>query len=738
VTARILTWSGTDVEVTFALGEGGPTGAPLSLVSIRPVGGGSPSLTSSGSRRTSSGTGAAGLAPLVEVLAVGHGRFPGSHRYSDTTLGARLRYCTHSASRKEGVAQLRVVQQDAPTGLVAESVFEAFDGVPAIRSWTQLRMAGEQRLRVQAVTSLVSGCFILDSGRTIEELDLVYADSDWVAESRWHRTPLREVGLAEMDPVAHHHPSRGRFALTSRSSWSTGEHLPTGAIVARDDSWALGWQIEHNGAWHWELGERREGAYLALLGPTDSEHQWWVDLTTGHPFTTVPVSLAVAAGGVDEVMASLTRQRRALRLQWQRGQPPRVHAPREPVEPFPVIFNDYMNTLMGDPTTARLLPLIDAAAAVGADCFCIDAGWYDDDGTWWDSVGAWEPSPTRFPGGLEEVLEHIRSQGMVPGIWLEPEVVGVRSRMAVELPDEAFFQRAGLRVVEHGRYHLDLRNAVARAHLDAVVDRLVGQGIGYLKLDYNIMAGPGTDVGGLAPGAGLLEHNRAHLEWLDGVLARHPGLLLENCASGAMRMDYAMLSRLHIQSTSDQQNPVLYPPIAAAAPASVLPEQAGSWAYTQPEMSDEQSAFTLVTGILGRLYLSGYLNRMQPSQLALVREAVVVHKELLGVISSSVPFWPLGLTGPSGPWVAQGLHPLGAGDSYLSVWRRPGAGDVVDLTVSHLRGLQVHAEVVFPASAASWLMRWDPESGVLRLTATSPAPTARVLRLTVADPTGGG
>jgi len=255
---------------------------------------------------------------------------------------------------------------------------------------------------------------------------------------------------------------------------------------------------------------------------------------------------------------------------------------------------------------------------------------------------------------------------------------------------------------------------------------------------YILCAGAGSDVGGPGPVEVLLEHNRAHLEWLDGVLARHPGLLLENCASGAMRMDYAMLSRLHIQSTSDQQNPVLYPPIAAAAPASVLPEQAGSWAYTQPEMSDEQSAFTLVTGILGRLYLSGYLNRMQPSQLALVREAVAVHKELLGVISSSVPFWPLGLTGPSGPWVAQGLHPLGSGDSYLSVWRRPGAGDVVDLTVSHLRGLQVHAEVVFPASAASWLMRWDPESGVLRLTATSPAPTARVLRLTVADPTGGG
>ena len=706
MTGPTLTWASTQVELVFALGP-----CPVSLVSVRPAGIGA---------RSAGGPGA-GPAPLFEVLVLGHGRFPGSHRYADTAVGARLRYRSHAVSRSHGVARLRLVQQDPVTGLAAESVFEAADGVPAFRTWTVLRVSGGT-LRIEAVTSLVTGAFVPDSGRTLDGLDLVHADSDWVAESRWHRTPLRDVGLAEMDPAVHHNPARSRFALTSRSTWSTGEHLPTGAIVARDDSWAVGWQIEHNGAWHWEVGERRDGAYVALLGPTDAEHQWSVDLTAAHPFTTVPVSFAVASGGVDEIMAALTAQRRALHGAAQRA----LGRPRLAPAELPVIFNDYMNTLMGDPTTARLGPLIDAAAAVGADYFCIDAGWYAQDGDWWDSVGAWQPSPARFPGGLDEVLGHIRDRGMVPGIWLEPEVVGVRSPMAQDLPDGAYFQRRGVRVVEHGRYHLDLRHPAARSHLDGVVDRLVAQGVGYLKLDYNIMPGPGTDVGALAPGAGLLEHNRAHLAWLDGVLERHPGLLLENCASGAMRMDYAMLSRLHIQSTSDQQNPVLYPPIAAAAPASVLPEQTGSWANAQPEMSHEESAFTLATGILGRLYLSGHLNRMRPEDLALVREAIVVHKSLLGQIASSVPFWPLGLA-ERGPWVALGLR-TPTGDGYLTVWRRPGASEVVDLPIGYLRGREVRPECLFPAAGA-WPMRWDAASGTLRLTATSPAPAARVLRL---------
>ena len=66
------------------------------------------------------------------------------------------------------------------------------------------------------------------------------------------------------------------------------------------------------------------------------------------------------------------------------------------------------------------------------------------------------------------------------------------------------------------------------------------------------------------------------------MLDRHPGLIIENCASGGMRTDYAMLSRLQLQSTSDQQDFLRYPPIAAAAPAAITPEQAAIWAYPQP------------------------------------------------------------------------------------------------------------------------------------------------------------
>ena len=78
-------------------------------------------------------------------------------------------------------------------------------------------------------------------------------------------------------------------------------------------------------------------------------------------------------------------------------------------------------------------------------------------------------------------------------------------------------------------------------------------GVGYIKMDYNIEPGVGTEVDAESAGEGLLEHERAYLAWLDTVFEKYPDLVIENCSSGGLRMDYALLSRLSIQSTSDQE-----------------------------------------------------------------------------------------------------------------------------------------------------------------------------------------
>ncbi|TDN43340.1 alpha-galactosidase [Curtobacterium flaccumfaciens] len=643
--------------------------------------------------------------PLVELTTVGHGRFPGGFRHVDSTIGARLRPVSHQASEDVTDPWFRVVQADAATGLQVESVFRARAGVAAFRTWTEVRAERGEHV-VDFVSSFATGAFLTDSGAGVDDLVLTHADNDWAAESRWRTDPLRDIGLARIDREAQHHAPRSRAVVQNRGSWSTGEALPIGVLSAA--GYALVWQVEHNGPWLYELGETRRHAYVLCSGPTDQEHQWTAVVRPGQPFVSVPVSVGIASS-VGGAFAVLTAQRRAFR-----------HL-RDADRALPLVFNDYMNTLMGDPTTEKLLPLIDAAAEAGADLFCIDAGWYAE-GHWWDTVGAWEEAASRFPTGLGSVIDHIRSRGMQAGLWLEPEVIGIHSPLASSLPASAFVHHHGVRVAEHGRHLLDLRSPEARAHLDSVVDRLVGTlGVTFFKMDYNTMTGPWS---------GSIEHARALLDWLDAVQARHPELLIENCASGAMRADFAMLSRLHMQSTSDQQDPVLSASIAAAAPAAMLPEQAGNWAYPAPSMSSDLFELSLVNGVLGRMYLSGYLNEMSAAQRSVVASAIAAHRQVLEIVDSSVPVWPLGLPAWEDRWLSLGLR-AASGDLYLSVWALPGASSAVSLPLGSLgrTGADVTVEALFPTALGPWSVSWDGASGELHIDHGGATPTARVFRV---------
>ncbi|HET9650250.1 MAG TPA: alpha-galactosidase [Microlunatus sp.] len=649
--------------------------------------------------------------PLVEVMSPAYGHDLPTQRLSGTVLGARLRYTGHTRCPHGWEVELA-----DPVGALAVTLRLTSRAANTLGAVVTVRNTGRDCLVLSAVPSLNLPISARTAGSATHRTDLHvwHARGDWMGESRWRREPIADL-LPDL------HLPRGAAAKraerwVSTGSWSTADALPVGVVESEAIGWALGWQVEHNGAWRTEIADLGSGLQLTLSGPTDADHGWCEVLAPGEQFVSVPVTVAAGADR-NGVIRALTAHRRTAR---------RPH--RDNTVPT-LIYNDYMNTLMGDPTTATLLPLIRQAAGVGAEVFCIDAGWYDDSSGWWDAVGAWRPSTTRFPGGFDEVIQAIRDAGMVPGLWLEPEVVGVRSPMADALPADAFFHRGGVRIREAGRYHLDLRHPAARAHLDEVVDRLVGEhGIGFFKLDYNINPGPGTDRDAHSVGAGLLGHNRAHLAWLDGVLDRHPDLVIENCGSGAMRMDFALLSRLQLQSTTDQEDPAAYAPISVAAPMTILPEQAGSWAYPSIEMDDEQTAYVLSLGLLGRLYLSGFLDRLRPSQQELVGGAVAAYRAIRGTIPQRFPVWPTGLPGWDAPWLSLGL--VGDQDTLLTIFRRGDASPRVGLDLPAYAGREVAVEPVFPTALAPWGTAWDPEGGTLRVLGEGAGLAARTYRVT--------
>jgi alpha-galactosidase len=476
---------------------------------------------------------------------------------------------------------------------------------------------------------------------------------------------------------------------------------------------SLFWQIEHNGSWHWEIIDQSDLLTLLISGPTEHDNHWWISLQPGEEFVSVPAAVGEVQGSVDEAAQQLTRYRRLIRR------------PNDDNRNLKIIFNDYMNCLWGDPTTEKLLPLIDAAASVGCEYFCIDAGWYAP-GEWWDGVGEWLPSAERFPEGIKYVLDYIRSRGMIPGLWLELEVMGINSPKLKDTDDSWFFQRHGKRVKDRSRYQLDYRNPYVIAHADEVIRRLVEDyGVGYIKMDYNINAGIGTDKDADSVGDGLLQHNRAYLAWLDRIFARYPELVIENCSSGGMRMDYAMLSRHSIQSTSDQENYVNYAAIAAASPSALTPEQSAIWSYPLREGDDEEVVFNMVNALLLRVHQSGHLAELSPRRRELVKEALDYYKSIRHHIPQALPFWPLGLPKQQDEWICLGLRHEDA--IYLAVWRIHGESTEISLSLPQLQGKRLEICCAYPQSFdCRW--SWSEGEGLLKVTLPE-TKTARLLEI---------
>jgi alpha-galactosidase len=585
--------------------------------------------------------------------------------------------------REEATAKGRrlvLSQTDPILGIEVDSFYESFDGVPVVRRWTRVTNAGSAPVGIEALSSAMLHS-LADAQNYERELVIHLAYNSWMSEGQWHSLRPSELGFVENDRTSWSEASAG-----SIGSWSTEKYLP----MAMVENTRLGviwfWQIEHNGSWYWEISNysfrdnNADDVYAYLGGPDDLHSAAWKSLKPGESYQTVPVAIGCVQGGFGEAVEALTRYRRAA-----------CQRPHKDSARCPVIFNDYMNCLWGDPTEEKELPLIAAAAKTGCEYFVIDAGWYAELDEDWGQIGAWRASTSRWPQGLKFVLDRARAAGMIPGLWLEPEVAGPTSLLA-QKPDNWFLVRHGKRVLKNTRFLLDFRNPEVRAYLDRVIDRLViDYGIGYIKMDYNVDSLQGTEFNADSFGQGLLEHNRAHLAWLEGILNRYPDLVIENCGSGGGRMDYAMLSRLQLQSMTDQENYLKLPGILVGTSAAVLPEQLAIWSYPLTKADADQASFNMVTAMLCRIHQSGRLDAISASGLLQVTNGIRVYREAIrGHIPQTVPFYPLGLPDVTNRMAPVALGMRAPGWTTLAVWRLEGA-ETVELPMAAAR-----AEILYP------------------------------------------
>lgn len=651
---------------------------------------------------------------LVEIELAGLDRPEERHgsKYTVTAPGYRMKYVSHKDERNTYGRKLEFVTCDEETGIYVTSHFQFYDGIAMARCYSVVENRGTEEQILEYVTSFnLNGLEKEGILPRDQKMKVAVIHNSWQREVQWKEYTLPQLGIEQSQPDLALRSSKA-FGVSNTGNWSAKEYLPMGCVSNEETGSRLFWQIEQNGSWHWEISDQTNHLYLQLSGPTENQSHWFKCLKPGEKFESVPAAVGAVLGGNEEMAEELTRYRRRIRRE------------NEDNEKLAVIFNDYMNCLWAEPTTEKEIPLIDAAAEIGCEYYCIDAGWYAD-GYWWDEVGEWLPSDKRFSNGIKEVIDYIRSKGMIPGLWLELEVMGIHCPKVKDMPEDCFFHRHGKRVYDRSRYQLDFRHPAVREHATQVIDRLVNDyGVGYIKMDYNIEPGLGTEIDADSVGDGLLGHERAYLQWLDGIFEKYPQLIIENCSSGGLRMDYAMLQRHSIQSTSDQEGYLNYATIAANSPLGVTMEQSAIWSYPRIEGDEEETVFNMVNAMLMRVHQSGHMVDIAPERKALVKEGLDYYKEIRSDIKCSVPFWPTGFSSFADDWVSLGLK--GERATYLSVWRR-GGGSYLELPIAHLKGREVEVRCAYPMKS-DCDYHWNAQTGIL--TVMLPAvPSARVFEL---------
>lgn len=320
------------------------------------------------------------------------------NKYIVTAPGYRMKYSSLKDERNALGRKIEITTYDEVSQVYVTTHMQFYNQISIVRFWNEVTNKGKNPQTLEYISSFnytgieKEGLLPRD-----EKMRIHVPHHSWQREMNWQTYTLPEVGLEQVQPTIDQRSSNA-FEITNVGNWSSKKYLPMGYLENTEVGSSLFWQIEHNGSWHWEIGDQNGHFYLNICGPDELNAHWFKELGLGDTFTSVPVAVGVTSQGFDEAIGQLTRYRRVIRR------------PNKDNEELKIIFNDYMNSLWGDPTTEKEIPLIDAAAKAGCEYYCIDAGWYAD-GNWWDNVGEWQESKQRFPNGLKEVTDYIRKKG---------------------------------------------------------------------------------------------------------------------------------------------------------------------------------------------------------------------------------------------------------------------------------------------------------------------------------------
>ncbi len=428
----------------------------------------------------------------------------------------------------DGGQRRSLILTDPATKLELRAVATVFADSPGV-DWTiHFTNKGNADTPVLEQVSALDASFLSEPGATatFHSLRSTCGVDDWL--------PFSEA----LAPGQHRAfaPNAGRSSLGAcpffNMQWNGG-----GAVVG------IGW----TGQWSAAV-ENRDGT-VALQAGMQNLH---LALHPGESIRTPRILLMRWAGGDPARAGNLWRATMLRHIV------PRVHG--EVVTP-PIAHLSTAFYEMDQCTEAQALAHLDAGKDLGFECYWYDAYYGKDN---FPTVGNYVLpvergfNTTRFPNQLKPLSEAVHRAGLQFLMWFEPERICPGTLMAVEHPEWVVFPDGG------GWGMFNLAVPEARQYITDYIGGLIDTyGLNWVRIDNAVSYAPlwqkldaaaGPDRVGMAE----IRYVEGLYRWWDDMRAAHPGIAIDNCASGGGRIDLELCARaIPLWRTDATINPLM-------------------------------------------------------------------------------------------------------------------------------------------------------------------------------------
>lgn len=350
------------------------------------------------------------------------------------------------------------------------------------------------------------------------DYDLLQFSGSWARERHLIRTHLRS----------------GMQSISSLRDASSHQQNPF-FILARphtdnNQGEAFGFNLVYSGNFLDSVEVDQFGVTRVLTGINPAEFAWHLD--DGESFQTPEAVMTYTNQGLNQLSQQLGDF-----YQDHLINPHFAHQTR------PILINNWEATFM-DFNEEKLMSIVDQARELGIEMFVLDDGWFGHRDNDKSSLGDWFVDEKKFANGIDGFAKAVHGKGMKFGLWFEPEMISIDSKLYETHPDWMIATPGRQSTPARNQFVLDMtRQEVVdylADHISAIIKKT---NLDYIKWDMNRNI---TEMYGNQLSADRqLEFAHRYIlgvyQLYERLTTAFPNVLFESCASGGGRFDLGMM-----------------------------------------------------------------------------------------------------------------------------------------------------------------------------------------------------